>query len=179
MFLVFSISSPQSRVLFSSDYDKEIQTATKQYWPDFPDWKLWKAQLYQESTFDPLAKSTSGAMGLAQFMPKTWSDITKQLGWSGISATQAGPAIEAGAFYMAKLRRQWQRNRTMSQKHDLALASYNAGLGTILQAQNLCSGALLWKDIKTCLLPITGSSNSKQTIDYVTRIAKWRMLLEN
>lgn len=174
-----SWESASSRALsLSSAYDGEIHSAVKTYWIDFDDWKYWKAQLYQESLLDPLAKSSSGAMGLAQFMPKTWEDITRQLGWSGISATQAGPAIEAGAFYMVKLRRQWARSRVVLERHKLAEASYNAGLGSILRAQNLCSGAVLWNDILSCLPQVTGV-NSTQTITYVQRIEQWRAMLEN
>ena len=35
------------------------------------DWRLLAAQCYQESTFDPNARSWAGASGLMQIMPKT------------------------------------------------------------------------------------------------------------
>lgn len=173
-----SLQASQPRLL-NDAYDEQIQKAIKEHWPDYPDWKLWKAQLFQESTLDPLARSKSGAKGLAQFMPKTWSDITRQLGWSGISAIQAGPAIEAGAFYMAKLRHQWRRsNRTMPERHKLAEASYNAGIGNILAAQTKCENATLWADISACLIKITGPVKSQETLTYVQRIAQWRVMME-
>lgn len=110
-------------------------------------------------------------------MPKTWSDIIKQLGWSGVSATQAGPAIEAGAFYMLRLRQQWSKNRPVPlERHKLAEASYNAGSGNIIKAQIACSGALLYDDIAPCLPQITGAK-AQETITYVKRIAQWRALL--
>jgi membrane-bound lytic murein transglycosylase F len=116
-------------------------------------------------------------MGLAQFLPSTWADVTRQLGWSGISANQAGPAIDAGAYYMARLRHAWLANRPMVERHYLALSSYNSGLGNILKAQSLCHNALLWLDISPCLPQVTGAL-AKQTVDYVVKIRQWRMELE-
>jgi membrane-bound lytic murein transglycosylase MltF len=162
--------------LLSDRYDDAIRSAVKRDWVDFPDWLWWKAQLYQESRFDPNAKSQVGAYGLAQFMPKTWDDITHQLGWSGVSANQADAAIEAGAFYMAQLRRSWRADRPVLEKHYLGLASYNAGAGNMLKAQMLCNGARLFAQIAPCLHDVTGS-DAAQTIDYVAKIQQWRRQL--
>lgn len=166
--------------LSNSRYDDAIQRAVKTYWLDIPDWKLWKAQLYQESQLQPEVCSKSGACGLAQFMPKSWDDITKQMGRTGLSAKEAGPAIEAGAFYMMKLRKAWAANgkRLSPERHRLAEASYNAGIGNIIKAQQACSGAFVYADIIQCLPQITGNK-SKETITYVNRIATWRALLGN
>jgi membrane-bound lytic murein transglycosylase F len=133
----------------------------------------------QESKLDPNARSAAGAEGIAQFMPKSWADITRQLGWSGVSANQAGPAITAAAYYMMKLRAEWRRNRPILESHRLAQASYNAGLGSILAAQRLCQNAVLWETVQLCLPDVTGLQNSSQTVTYVTRIAYWRTMLEN
>lgn len=160
-------------------YDPAIQSAVKQYWIDFPDWRFLKAQLIQESQLNPLARSSAGAEGIAQFMGPTWVDITRQLKWSGVSANQAGPAITAAAFYMAKLRGQWQRGRVIGERHKLAEASYNAGLGSILTAQRLCQNAILWETVVLCLPDVTGTANARQTADYIMRIARWRKLLED
>lgn len=176
MYLVFSSQPGWSRQPLSSKYDEAIQSAVKTYWNDYPDWLYWKAQLYQESRLDPSAKSLVGAEGLAQFMPGTWEQITRQLGWSGISANQAGPAIEAGAFYMAKLRRSWSAKRPLIDRHQLAEASYNAGLGSLLRAQQLCGGKPLYADIIPCLPAVTGKY-STETITYVLRIEQWRTQL--
>lgn len=162
-----------------SRYDEQIQAATRKFWPDYPDWKMWKAQLYQESRLDPLARSPVGAQGLAQFMPATWDDISRALGYGMISRALAGPAIDGGAFYMARLRRVWVgRDRAPDARHALAEASYNAGTGSVLRAQRICADALLWASIAPCLPRVTGSDFARQTVDYVDRIAGWRKLLK-
>src|SRR5690606_7292763 len=72
--------SPSSGASFTAKYDGQIQAATKRWWPDVPYWKLWKAQMIQESRLDPTAVSSVGARGLAQFMPSTWREVAAELG---------------------------------------------------------------------------------------------------
>jgi len=162
---------------FSNKYDEQIKKATKLYWTDFNYWKYWKAQLYQESRFKTNAVSPVGAMGLAQFMPGTWKQISKELKYP-VHAKAFVPrySIYAGAYYMRKLRNSWNWKRPLLDKHYLALASYNAGLGNILKSQKRCDNALLYDDIIECLPGVTGR-HSKETIDYVRKIKKWYGLM--
>lgn len=165
--------------LFSARYDDAIRSAVKTYWPDLPFWKLWKSQLIQESHLDPDVCSQAGACGLAQFMGPTWADITKQIGQPGTSRFDARVSIEAGAYYMHGLRHQWAgRNREVLDSHDLGLASYNAGTGSILRAQQSCNDALLWGEIAPCLESVTGSEHAKETRNYVVQIHRyWKILI--
>lgn len=170
--------SAYSQVLsFPDKYDREIKSAVDRYWPHFPFWKAWKAQLYQESRLDPNAVSPVGATGLAQFMPGTWDDVSRQLGYEGISPRDAKYAIGAGAFYMAKLTKGWSSPRPTFDRHWLAQASYNAGFGNLLKAQKACGNKSLYADIIECLPEITGH-HSKETITYVERIDRWWRLME-
>ena len=137
----------------------------------------WKAQLYQESLLEPDARSHVGAEGLAQFMPGTWKDVSRQMGLGNVSPRDAKYAIDAGAFYMAQLRRTWRAPRPALDRHFLAAASYNAGSGHLIKAQKLCSGPALYADIIVCLPQVTGR-HSKETITYVERIKQWRRHLE-
>jgi soluble lytic murein transglycosylase-like protein len=162
---------------FTAKFDDQIKSAVHRWWGDYPDWLSWKAQLYQESLLDPNAVSGAGAAGLAQFMPGTWAEVSRELGYGVISRHLAGPAIEGGAYYMAKQRRIWSgRNRTPDTRQELAQASYNTGAGNVLKAQRLCSDALLWAGIAPCMRQVTGP-DAQQTIDYVQRIARWRSLM--
>ncbi len=123
---------------------------------------------------NPNAVSPVGAEGIAQFMPGTWRDVSRQMGIPyGISPRDAKWAIDAGAYYMARQRRTWSSPRPDLDRHFLAAASYNAGAGNLLKAQRLCRGAVLYDEIIACLPAVTGR-HSRETITYVKRIQRWR-----
>ena len=171
--MVAALSGPVcwSASLLDDQYDAAIQQAVKRWWPGV-DWRLWKAQLWQESRFDPDAVSPVGARGLAQFMPATWAEVSQQMKINRLSPHLAEPAIEAGAFYMARLRQNWSSPRPEQDRHSLALASYNAGLGNLLKAQRACDGALLYANIAQCLPQITGA-HAQETLYYVPAVWRW------
>ena len=156
---------------FPNRYDTLIEHAAGRYLPGV-DWRLWKAQLYQESQLNPAAVSPVGAAGLAQFMPGTWAEVSRELGYEAISPHMAAPAIDAGAYYMAKLRKGWSSPRPEMDRHSLAAASYNAGFGSILKAQRACGGAVQYAQVIKCLPEVTGH-HSSETTTYVQRIWQW------
>ncbi len=137
------------------------------------DWRILKAQCWQESRLVPDAVSPVGAMGLCQFMSGTWAGV---IGPAKLppdaSAFVPRLSIEAAAFYMGKLRAEWSSPRPEWDRHSLALASYNAGLGHLLTAQRKCNGAVLYDRIVACLPDVTGR-HSRETINYVTSIWGW------
>lgn len=135
------------------------------------DWRLFKAQLYQESRLNSKAISPVGAQGLGQIMPNTWSDISRQLKLDKHLVFDPRVNIQASAFYMAKMRNFWITPRPAADKHSLALASYNAGAGNILKAQKQCHHPRLYQPIIKCLPQVTGH-HAKETTTYVKRI--WR-----
>jgi len=171
--LLVSCGSAQAGTLFPDRYDRQIRQAAERYWPTGPDWLWWKAQLYQESRLRPDAVSPVGAAGLAQFMPATWREVSRELGLVGLSP-HSDVAIHAGAYYMAKLARGWTTPRPLMERHRLAQASYNAGAGNILRAQARCHGARDWAEIAPCLPAVTGERNARETTGYVTSVARWR-----
>ncbi len=145
------------------------------YWRDFREAHFWKAQLCQESHLDPNAVSPVGAQGLAQIMPATYREIIRQLKMdSAVTAFDPGRAIAAGAFYQGNSRRMWGADgRTGEDRNRLGNASYNAGAGSILKAQKLCSGARLWQYIQPCLAKITGPQFARETTTYVDNITRF------
>jgi soluble lytic murein transglycosylase-like protein len=161
---------------YTDRYDTLIRTSAgaflRQYWgPDA--WLWWKSELIAESALDPGAQSPVGAMGLAQFMPATWSEAKAELNLPA-DATPFVPhyAIRAGAYYLGKLRNAWAKvDRTESDRRRLAQASYNAGLGNIIKAQKAAKGAADYDTIIESLHKITGA-NSTETIEYVARIQR-------
>jgi hypothetical protein len=79
---------------------------------------LLAAQLMAESGFDPLAVSTAGAQGIAQFMPATAASYGLDDPFDPVAA------IAAQAHLMSDLLRQFG-------SPELALAAYNAGPGAV------------------------------------------------
>ena len=95
------------------------------------DWRLLAAQAYQESRFDPKAKSWVGARGLFQVMPATG----KELGFTDLEDPEQ--SVHAGAKYMAKLVDSFDPKIPFKHRVRMALAAYNAGKGHVLDAQQL------------------------------------------
>lgn len=135
------------------DYGKELPY----------DWRILKAQAFQESSFNPLATSPAGAQGLMQFMPDTWARFG-----SG-DPYDAENSIIAAVDYTNYLYNQWKWPRPEIDRICLALASYNAGLGNILKAQKLSGNKSLYSEIIQHLPEVTGQ-HSKETRDYVVKI---------
>lgn len=160
---------------FSAAYDKQIEQASERWLPQW-DWHWLKAQYFQESRLDPTARSPVGAAGIAQFMPATWKEVTVLMGLGAVDRRMAAPSIEAGAYYMARLRKGWTSRRPEGDRRRLAQASYNAGAGSLQKAQKRCNGAIRYRAIIRCLPGVTGHF-SKETVTYVERIARWYAMM--
>jgi soluble lytic murein transglycosylase-like protein len=136
------------------------------------------AQAVQESRFNSLAVSPMGAVGLAQFMPATATQVGNELKpklalfKDGFDRQNPIQSIWAQTYYMNKLYGQWTTKRSNLGKLELAFASYNAGLGNILDAQKASKNLTNWNDIKLHLSKVTGK-NSLETISYVDYIIKY------
>lgn len=158
---------------FPTKYDAQIRSSIKEWWPDLPEWKLGKAQLIAESNLDPNICSSANACGLAQFLGPVWADMAKALAFGvGISRFDANASTQAYAYYMARLRWQWRRNRTPLEAHWPAVASYNRGIGNIIKDQTECSGARLWPQIEPCT-----AKHTMETVSYIKRIVDiWHRL---
>jgi len=95
------------------------------------DWRLLASLIYQESRFDPEAKSWSGAEGLMQLMPETAKEM-------GVAASlDPTDVIRGGAKYLKKLYDRFEHITDSVQRMKFAMASYNCGYSHVLDAQNL------------------------------------------
>lgn len=95
------------------------------------DWRLVTAQMFQESRFDPRAKSWSGAVGLMQIMPRT----ARELGVK--NPEEPEHAIEAGVKYLDWLRERFEPELPVKDRMWFTLAAYNAGPGHVHDARRL------------------------------------------
>ncbi|MCQ2229291.1 MAG: transglycosylase SLT domain-containing protein [Bacteroidales bacterium] len=114
---------------YKDDYEEIIrQLATDSRY----DWLLISSVVYQESHFNPEAKSWAGARGLMQLMPET----AKRFGVDDISHPEQN--IEAGIKYLMWLdKRLIKYVPDMNERVKFALAAYNIGLGHIMDAIRL------------------------------------------
>lgn len=156
-----------------SRFDQTIKRYRQRYLPvPGPDWRWLKAQFYCESRLDPMAESPVGAKGVAQFMPETWADMERQI-WDGERRDINDPeaSIQAGIYYMRYLRSQWSAPRPAIEAWLLAVASYNAGLGNLLEAQKAAGGANDFATIIAHLHEVTGE-HAEETRAYCRRICE-------
>lgn len=112
-----------------SPYDGLIKKyAKKIHW----DWRLLASLIYQESKFNPDAESWTGAFGLMQMMPET----AEQYDVNDTSSPE--DQIEAGTRYINLIDRQLEPLVNDSlERRKFVMASYNAGLAHVLDAQRL------------------------------------------
>lgn len=96
------------------------------------DWRLLASQIYQESRFDPNAKSWAGAIGLMQLVPETGHRF------GATDLTNPRQSIFAGINHLKFLDELWAK--TIEDKNErikFVLASYNVGLGHVVDAREL------------------------------------------
>ena len=114
-----------------SEYDAIIKREAKKLgW----DWRLVSSIVCQESHFDPYAKSGKGAAGLMQIIPST----AKMLGLDSISVHDPEQSLIAGVKYLKQLDKIWIKHiDDKDERVKFVLASYNAGIGHVIDARNL------------------------------------------
>ncbi|MEN8253929.1 MAG: transporter substrate-binding domain-containing protein [Verrucomicrobiota bacterium] len=111
-------------------YDDLIRVSAKKY--DFH-WCLIASQMYQESHFDPKAKSWSGARGLMQLMPAT----ARELGLNERTTLDPAKNIDAGVRYLGQQRKRVPDEVDAFNRLCFGLAAYNGGYGHLIDARAL------------------------------------------
>ena len=112
-----------------SIYDEVIKKESKKF---NLDWRLVASLIYQESRFSPRVESWAGAVGLMQLMPET----AKTFGVKKI--TSPSENIVGGLKFLKWLDKQLE-DKIIDPKERVkfVLASYNVGLGHVLDAMRL------------------------------------------
>ncbi len=113
-----------------SEYDELIKKYSKKIdW----DWQLLASMVYQESRFLPDVQSWAGASGLMQLVPGT----ARKYGLDSIDQT-AEQSLIAGTSYILDLDKYWKyRIPYKDERIKFILASYNVGLGHVIDARNI------------------------------------------
>lgn len=128
------------------------------------------AQCFQESRFDPRARSSAGAMGLMQLMPET----AKELGVR--DPYDPRQSVEGGCKYMDWLHRNYFGDASIprADQRYFCQAAYNAGAGSVrkwrAQAAQRGLDANRWFG---SVERIASANGAIETVNYVGRIAKY------
>lgn len=116
------------RLLHPLGYSSWIRAHARNY--ELPP-ELIAAVIYQESRFDPKARSSAGAIGLMQVTPTTARGIAVHTGGHRFRVSDlTDPEINMryGSFYLQRLHRRFDRN---DDSFTASLAAYNAGQGRV------------------------------------------------
>lgn len=150
------------------------------------DWRLLAAQCYQESCFDPQARSWAGACGLMQIMPQT----ADHLGLARSDIFQSAQNISAAVRYIAELQQSFSDVADHQERTRFVLAAYNGGGFHIRDAMALAHkhgrNPQRWRDVEPFVLGLqrpeyyndpvvrNGYMRGSETVDYVRRIlTRW------
>lgn len=177
---------------------KAFQTAVRKKYPRFrPTFEeaanrydldpiLLSAHGYQESRWNPRAKSPTGVRGMMMLTLPT----AKSLGVKNRLDPYA--SIMGGAEYFSKLLRRFDDAVKNPDRTWLALAAYNVGRGHLHDAQKLArrlgKSPYVWSDLKEVLPLLSqkkyyktlkyGYARGREPVRYVQRIRNYRDILE-
>ncbi len=112
-----------------SPYDEVLQQyADELGW----DWRLLAALIYQESQFNPSARSWAGAVGLMQLMPATAAEFGAD------NPLDPEENIAAGIRFLQWLQNYWGAHiEDEFERRKFVIASYNVGQGHVQDARRL------------------------------------------
>lgn len=147
---------------------------------------LLAAQGYQESHWDPAAKSPTGVRGIMMLTKPTAESlgVTDRL--------DPKQSIEGGARYLAKMKTRFADEVTEPDRTYLALAAYNVGRAHMHDAQKLAreqgKSPYVWADIKTVLPLLSekeyysrlkyGYARGHEPVRYVERIREYEDVID-
>lgn len=151
-------------------YAEYVEKYAKEY--NVPESLLY-AIIKTESSFEADAVSRAGAVGLMQFMPDTFHDITTNFLYENLdNGMRYDPetSIKYGAFYISWIYRNYAHD------WETALAAYNAGIGNVFGYTDPETG----KHVDGWLDDVEYSDDGvtlkkipfKETRDYVKKVTK-------
>ena len=150
------------------------------------DWLLVTAVIYQQSHFNPDARSFTNVRGLMQVT----LDTAEEMGID--NRLNPHQSIKAGIRYLKKMFNRFEEIENEHQRMLFALASYNIGYGHIKDVRKVAAKKGLdenkWEDVKTILPLLTkrefykktehGYARGREPIRYVERIMTYYDILK-
>ena len=150
------------------------------------DWKLVAAVVYQESHFNPNARSFTNVRGLMQVTTVTAEEMGIENRFKPLQS------IKAGIKYLDKMVKKFDYLENDYERILFALASYNIGYGHVIDAiqiaKNMGLDEMKWQSLKTTLPLLSKSKYYKQTqhgyargwepVQYVERILTYYDILK-
>ena len=149
------------------------------------DWTLLAAQAYQESHWDPSARSPTGVRGMMMLTLRT-------AGGLGVdNRLDPAQSIHGGARYLADLRNRLPESVEEPDRTWIALAAYNIGMGHVFDARGLARDLGRdpdnWVEFRE-VLPLLaqppyhrnlryGYARGSEPVEYVRRIRNYREIL--
>ena len=163
-------------------YQDHFEAAAQKYGLD---WHLIAAQAYQESHWDPKAKSFTGVRGMMMLTLET----AKTLGLKDRLAAE--DSIVAGTRYLARLHRLIGESVPEPDRTLMALAAYNLGFGHVqdarILAKRLGKPENTWHGVRSALPLLQqkkyyrtldhGYARGSEAVQYVDRIRTYHKVL--
>lgn len=185
----YELLDPETKAILGS-YGSTIRGVSNEYGLD---WRLVLAVIKQESRFSIDAESHKGATGLMQMMPSTVEEVGQRLEIEDMAHPMNN--IRGGIYYLKKLYDLFEGTEE-SDRIQLTLAAYNAGIGRIYDAQELAAylkdNPAKWQSVRDAL-PLLSKryytlhkniwsqekpkagwfGNSRQTVAYVDKVMEY------
>lgn len=149
------------------------------------DWRLLAAVSYQESHWNPKAKSPTGVRGMMMLTQST----AKELGVT--NRIDAKQSLRGGARFLNKLNGRLPKDIAEPDRTWMALAAYNIGMAHLEQARRLTEGhgkdPHLWQDVREHLPMLQdpsvypklrhGFARGEEAVTYVDNIRHYYAVL--
>ncbi|SER29548.1 membrane-bound lytic murein transglycosylase F [Nitrosomonas sp. Nm51] len=127
------------------------------------DWRLLAALAYQESHWNPKARSPTGVSGIMMLTRET----ARRMGIKNLTDSRRN--ILAGARYLKLLKEKLPESVSEPDRTWIALAAYNQGYGRVIDARTLAKrfnlNPDLWIDLKK-MLPLLNRQHYAEEIQY-------------
>jgi transglycosylase-like protein with SLT domain len=119
-------------------FDDDVRALLPRYQPLFKeagercgiDWRLLAAMAYQESNWNPKARSPTGVRGMMMLTEDTADELD-------VNRENPAESISGGAMYLQQIRERLPPRIREPDRTWMALAAYNQGMGHLLDAREL------------------------------------------